>query len=221
MTRPLCHSSHCHSSRCRASLRRWSLVRHAVVAVALVAVPACNAVLAIEERTFEPCQTYCDTLDTACTGNLQQYQNKDTCLKACALIEPGDFDAPTGDTLACRVKNAELAVNGDKQKLCTLAGFAGVAAGGVTDCVTDRCKTYCGFMTEVCAGVSTIGNDFEECLSSCGRTPDNPAWGPEDVNVKDHDNSIQCRIWHLSVATTADSHCAHAEGVVKCDGVIP
>lgn len=195
--------------------------RLCAVVLAAFAVPACNAVLGIEDRTFDPCQTYCDTLETACTGDFQQYQNEETCLEACKLIDVGDFEAPAGDTLACRYKNAvDAKTTGEPDVHCVLAGFAGVA-DGQPGCVANRCATYCELMTTVCAGSSAIGNDFEQCLTDCGKTPDNPAWGPVDVDVKDHDNSIQCRLWHLSVATTAISHCAHAEGVTKCDGVIP
>lgn len=204
---------------CANGLRR--VVGMGVAGSALLYVAACNAVLGIEERTFDACQTYCDTIQAACTGDLQQYQNAETCLGACALFEAGDFDDPRGNTLACRINQALAARNtGEPDLHCPLAGLVGMGPAGEAECVQDQCQVYCEFMTTVCAGSSPLG-EFEECRTDCASVPNNPKFGPVDVKVKDYDDSIQCRSWHLAVATTNLVHCSHADGSAKCNGMPP
>jgi hypothetical protein len=183
----------------------------------------CNDVLGFEERTFDPCVEYCDLMETTCTQTNAEYQDEAACLATCALLEPGNVANPVGNTVACRVDAVKRAKETQAfEELCPAAGPGGFNGSGEQVC-GDRCSTYCELMAEVCGGLSDVAAlDLESCLTLCSNVPDNPAYDPTNGDVKDHDNSIQCRFWHLGVGTTAPNpHCAHADGTTKCDGVFP
>ncbi len=197
------------------------------IAVVLLGVPvallACNGVLGFEERTLDPCVQYCDTIQTSCVQARQQYQDEESCLATCRLLPPGTEERKQGNTVLCRLDVASQVEGGDDPALlCPAAGPSGFDALGTQVC-GDRCTTYCDLIVEVCSGRSAVADlDLESCLSLCSMVPDNPAFDPSVGDIKDHDDSIQCRMWHLAVATTAaDPHCAHADGTSKCDGVFP
>jgi hypothetical protein len=190
-------------------------------AVSLFAVVACNDVLGFDERTFDPCVQYCDAIQTTCVQKNAQYQDETSCLATCALIEPGDPESPTGNTIACRneaVKRAQTTQALDQH--CSAAGPSGFDGSSQQVC-GDRCTSYCELMAQICAGKSDVAAlDLENCLTLCSGVPDNPGYDPSNGEIKDHDDSIQCRLWHLAVASTIpDPHCAHADGGSKCDGV--
>lgn len=186
----------------------------------LVLLSACNGVLGLEERTFDLCTQYCDAIQNSCVQANAQYQDDATCRATCALFEAGDADDPTGNTIACRfdqLKKAEEA--GTLDEVCPAAGPGGFNRSSLQVC-GNRCETYCTLMKSTCVGKSPVADlDDESCRSLCGDVRDNPAYDPTNSDVKDHDDSIQCRLWHLSVASTApDPHCSHADGATKCDG---
>ena len=188
--------------------------------VALVLLSGCNGVLGLEERTFDACTQYCDTIRNDCVQANAQYQDDASCRATCELLEPGESDNPVGNTVACRFEQLNKASSGQSvDALCPAAGPSGFDRSSVQVC-GDRCETYCTLMKTVCAGRSPVADlDTEACLSLCNDVPDNPAYDPSNSDVKDHDDSIQCRLWHLSVASTIpDPHCSHADGTTKCDG---
>lgn len=183
---------------------------------------ACNGVLGLDERTFDPCTQYCDEIQNACVQANAQYQDDASCRETCALLPPGESDDPVGNTIACRYEELKKAIASQTtEAMCPAAGPGGFNRSSQQVC-GDRCTTYCELMKSVCAGKSPVADlDLETCLSLCNSVPDNPAYDPTNSDVKDHDDSIQCRMWHLSVATTAaDPHCAHADGTSKCDGML-
>lgn len=206
---------------------RRRLPHHVALAVAaMVSLVACNAVLGIEERTLDPCAQYCETIAANCVDDHRQYQSDDVCLAACARLEAGDAEKTTGNTVSCRLAEAEAAKS-DPVEHCATAGFAGRSPSGDQPC-GPLCPNYCELIKSICPGTAPAKLPAEECESLCLAVPKNPNYTPEDLNIKDHDNSIECRVWHLGVATKdfadgleSSAHCAHAEGLVKCDGVIP
>jgi hypothetical protein len=138
-------------------------------AVSLFAVVACNDVLGFDERTFDPCVQYCDAIQTTCVQKNAQYQDETSCLATCALIEPGDPDNPTGNTIACRneaVKRAQTTQALDQH--CSAAGPSGFDGSSQQVC-GDRCTSYCELMAQICAGKSDVAAlDLENCLTQPG-----------------------------------------------------
>jgi len=187
------------------------------------ALGGCNGILGFDERTFDACTQYCDSIANTCVQANAQYQDAESCKATCALLPPGDSAEPVGNTVACRFETLEQAKDtGAVDSLCPAAGPAGFDDASQQVC-GDRCNTYCDLMKTICSGKADIAAlDLETCLTECSKVTDNPAFDPTNGDIKDHDDSIQCRLWHLSVATTApDPHCAHAEGKTKCDGIFP
>lgn len=55
------------------------------------------------------CQLYCDTFFANCTGPLNPYTDEAECLAVCAMWEPGMEGDFSGDTVWCRLTNAQYA----------------------------------------------------------------------------------------------------------------
>ncbi|MBI4448679.1 cupredoxin family copper-binding protein [Candidatus Woesearchaeota archaeon] len=74
------------------------------------------------------CADYCTSVQTACVGDNQQYENAQTCLAQCASYRIGTPGETTGDTLSCRTYHAQVASAVDPAVHCTHAGPSG---GGI------------------------------------------------------------------------------------------
>jgi len=183
-----------------------------LIALPLIALPiACNGILGIEERTLDAtaglsCETYCETTQQNCTGDFAIYASLETCMLTCAQLPLGTADNETsGNTIACRLRNANLASEtGEFDTHCPAAGPGGDATCG------DDCEGYCDLMAAFCPSEFS---DEEECLEVCAGVPTDGYYAVPGLN-EDH---IQCRLWHLTSATLDDSHCDHANGAVKCE----
>ena len=180
------------------------------------ALAACNGVLGIEERELVEaeaelsCELYCDTTAANCTGDFQQYESREACIAMCGELELGAEGDTSGNTVGCRLRNAELAQEtGELGDHCPLAGPAGCG---------DRCTNFCAVFVPACGSLSPGVEDEAKCLAFCQASADNPDWTPLADDLRDHDASIQCRLWHLANATLApDVHCGHANGTTKCE----
>lgn len=142
------------------------------------------------------CAEYCATVMPNCVMTLQQYKTVDSCMAACALFPPGEAGAESGDSLACRVTHAALAVD-TPDPHCRHAGPSG---GGVCGA---PCDAYCDLVMGACE----IYADDGECMDTC-------AGFPEVGNYSTHENlgdSVECRIAHATMATAdPQSHCGPA-----------
>lgn len=155
------------------------------------------------------CQTYCDTIAASCTGEFAQYTSATTCRELCLLLPPGTPDDQIGNTVGCRLHQAELAVEvGEPDQHCTEAGPGGNGVCG------QNCEAYCVGLEQACS--ARFGGAFDgqaDCVQACELLPD---------EVRFHagisaGNSIQCRLWHLSAASVDPSaHCGHALGEAPC-----
>lgn len=181
------------------------------------ALAACNGVLGIEERELVEaeaelsCELYCDTAAANCTADLQQYESREACLAMCQQLPTGTAGDTSTDSVACRLRNAELAAEtGEVGDHCPLAGPRGCG---------DRCANFCAVFVASCGGGrSPSAADVDTCLAFCAGSPSNPEWTPQDDDLRDHDASIECRLWHLANAALApDVHCGHADGTTKCE----
>lgn len=207
----------------RAAARRRRIFAGALATglVALtIAAMGCNGILGIDERTLAAdegalsCQAYCDTIQATCTAEFQEYQTPEACLSTCGQLPLGTESDTSGNTVGCRLHNVQLAKDtGELVDYCPISGPVGGGSCG------DRCENFCALFVPTCAAYTTYA-DQASCLAFCQQSPDNPVWDPRDPNQKDHDASIQCRIWHLANAVLDPTlHCTHADGTAKCEGL--
>ena len=168
------------------------------------------------------CERYCDAVMTACdpedpdAARLPQYGDMAQCLAVCGRLDPGRPGDRNVNTVECRVHQAELA-RYEVLDACPKAGPEGRGACG------GSCESYCALMMAVCTAESVTGfggefyfDTFDQCLEQCGDVPDG---GPFWQSVDDFylGNTLQCRLFHLSVAALdAFEHCEHAKGVSVC-----
>jgi hypothetical protein len=189
-----------------ASLR--SLALFALLALGL---GACQAIAGIEDRTLDPnatsthadskqCKDYCAVVMSNCSGDNSVYTTEELCLGVCAELEPGDPNEPSGNTVACRVQQADFAAR-EPADHCKAAG-----PGGNDVCGSD-CDAYCALYPKVCRTnyeyLSTA-----DCLKACSGLTKQDSFNV----VTDHGgDTIECRLVHVSSATVKpDEHCPHA-----------
>jgi hypothetical protein len=167
------------------------------------ALGACQSLAGIEDRTFDDaCNNYCTLASEVCTGSAQLYATEQTCLGVCKLFQAGDPNEPTGDTLACRVKQLELAQQTNEPGgAADYCAHAGPATNGT--CATN-CTTYCSLFSEACP----TGLEPMDCVSRCAGLEDT---GGFDANSNYYGDTLQCRFVHISAATlNPTEHCPHA-----------
>lgn len=180
-----------------------SVLRLSIVSVAAA---ACHHIAGIEDRELAGenvsslCTSYCDTVMEACRGDNAVYNARETCLGVCALLPQGDRLEPgTGNTVACRMRQAELALEIEPAAHCRNA-----SPGGHGVCGTN-CEAYCSLLEDSCPNEY---RETEDCLRTCAGFEDR---GILDV-LTDHDgNNVQCRLVHVSSATVQpEEHCRHS-----------
>jgi hypothetical protein len=187
---------------------RFDISKLALGAVVCLALGACQAIAGIEDRTLDPnampsdsalCKRYCDKVMSVCTGENAVYTTDALCLGVCAHMDPGDPLEPVGNTVACRMHEAQSAER-EPADHCRFMG-----PGGGDQCGSD-CEAYCELFPKVCPDDAKYSS--EGCLKACRGLLDQDRF---DV-VEDHEgDSIECRLVHVSSATVKpDEHCAHS-----------
>lgn len=177
-----------------------------------LAEPAAEALLgsAPDAGASSPCEEYCDTVLAACgpepSGrDYSVYDSRYTCLYQCALLPAGTPGDETGNSAACRVSSARVALQfpGERPSACPAAGPGGNGVCG------SNCEGYCTLMAAECPGFF----DAAGCAASCAATAD---LGGFDTSRIEGD-SVQCRLYHLQAASVSPlNHCAHAAGAFPC-----
>jgi hypothetical protein len=163
-----------------------------------------------EAATASPCEVYCSTVADSCTAEDAVFTNRSTCLAYCERLPPGDEGDAEGNSVACRLTQAELAAaTGEPDVHCPLAGPGGDGTCG------DNCESYCDVFAGVCTTRFEQGYaDVADCVDACDN--DTPDLGGYDTSM-DEGDSIQCRLWHLSAAAVDPTfHCVHADGENPC-----
>lgn len=183
-------------------LRLWAL------ATTSVAVFSCSNILGIEERTYTPaplCDAYCAEVAEACTGDFLLYTSVESCLGTCAELPEGKEGDAAGNTVQCRRKQAQLAKQtGELAQYCRRAGPGGEGTCG------SNCEGFCSVMIPVCG--PAFFESEQACADKCAAVPDH-----HDYRVPaPYDDSVQCRLYHVTSATLAIEHCPHANGEDKC-----
>jgi hypothetical protein len=159
------------------------------------------------------CENYCQTIMTTCTGANAQFANTAECMRLCATNPDGAFKDVSGNTKDCRIYHAYAAVATNNATLhCPHAGHTGGGACGT------YCEVYCNLATTVCTGANQLYSNLAACTSAC---PTIPGTGKIGDTMG---NTVQCRIYHLGVASTdaasATLHCPHANATAtsQCVG---
>lgn len=197
----------------------WTLIGSLLGVSGVLASVGCADLIGLEKRdalpgvldpdtnivTTEACMEYCDTVLEACTGQHAVYTTRTTCLGVCNALEPGNPDEPSGNTLACRARQAQTALTQDApDELCPSAGPPG---GGVCG---DDCESYCSLMKQACPEEYA---SVADCEQSCAGLTDG---GPYNVETYYTGDTLQCRFIHLSTSfSEPNPHCGHAEFVAK------
>jgi hypothetical protein len=149
------------------------------------------------------CETYCAQVKANCEGDLAVYASDDICMSTCGAMPVGTLDDVSGNTLGCRQYHSGAAAM-DAATHCPHAGPGGAGFCG------SNCESYCSLMATVCKGEYA---DDAECMATCETFVDTE---PFSANIKSG-NTLQCRLYHLSVATTDNIHCGHV-GAMPADG---
>jgi hypothetical protein len=193
---------------------------------------ACASVLGIEDAELDPllggtggddpttlCDDYCSATATNCTGDFLQYTSDTVCRGVCDELPEGDLDSPVGNTVACRLNNANEAAQIGPDTECSAAG-----PGSDGEC-GDNCDSFCLLLQGLCIDVfnATYQGNIANCRSDC------------EANIVDlfeqnnttfssllstEGNDLQCRLYHVTQAVLdADTHCQHANGAGPCAAV--
>lgn len=195
---------------------RRMLLAAAIALAAPIAlfVISCKGVLDIPERkydsTLDPeaapgCADYCAAALSGCTATASLYASVDTCTKTCAVLAPGKNGDTTGNTIGCRKYQAEAAqMTGETADTCPAAGPGGDGKCG------SNCESYCELLKAICP---TQYATLDDCPAACAKVPDKGGFHEPTPD----ENSIQCRLFHLTSATLLpEHHCPHAIGLAVC-----
>jgi hypothetical protein len=163
--------------------------------------------------TTEECVDYCDTVMAACAADHAVYTTRDTCIRVCGALDPGDPSEPAGNTLACRHRQATNALTQEApDEFCPAAGPAGAGVCG------DDCEVYCQLLEDTCEAEYLAVAD---CEGSCAALADGGAFNVDEFY--DGDN-LDCRLIHLSASFAVPAtHCGHAryESTLHCTPKAP
>ena len=162
------------------------------------------------------CESYCQTVQEACTGDNAQYADEAECIAHCsayAAWPTGANGDTAGNTIGCRSYHAGVALQEDAALHCAHAGPSGGNVCG------SWCEVYCDLSDKNCTGDDTLYDDDAACLAGCEGFSEEGAAGDAEGDT------IQCRIYHLGVAGNDDgggagTHCPHgsADGGGVCSG---
>lgn len=141
------------------------------------------------------CAAYCSQVMDNCSGDLAVYASDDICLSTCGHLPVGTLADVSGNSLGCRLYHSGAAKD-EPGTHCSHAGPGGAGFCGA------NCESYCSLMASVCTGAYA---DEAECMSTCETFVDVE---PFNANIKTG-NTLQCRLYHLSVASVDNIHCGH------------
>lgn len=155
------------------------------------------------------CEAYCTAITANCTGMNAVYASVAECMSVCGDITWADGDDVTesgpidGNTLACRQYHAGVAAD-DGDLHCPHAADHGAGVCG------SLCEAYCEMALSICTGADELYASGEECMTACAAFDDS---GSNPVSLATSGDTVQCRLYHLGVASREDMrslHCPHA-----------
>jgi hypothetical protein len=135
-----------------------------------------------------PCDIYCNELLANCREFIGAVDPPAACQAACSeILAPGTFNDESGDSVACRTRQAVRARK--DPAFCTAALFDG---GGI--CINTPCDDYCDQMAGTCPDMF---QSRPQCLAACQLYPTggDPQGG----------NSLECRLFQLGQGNCEDA----------------
>ena len=160
------------------------------------------------------CDAYCERVQAACVDDAAVYTGAATCLGVCGALPPGAPGDESGNSVECRLRQAEHAIDTAEPAIhCPGAGPGGDGTCG------QNCESYCVLLQRLCpARFDAAYDGLSACAAACTEIPDP---GGFTITVSQGD-SLQCRLWHVSAATVDPSmHCGHAAGDAPCVAASP
>jgi hypothetical protein len=146
------------------------------------------------------CESYCDTVMDACTGNFAVYPSLEVCLAVCEKLPLGEEGDSEGNSVQCRYRAARSLTEPPAD--CPAAGPGGAGRCG------DNCEAYCGLMDAVCEAERLPSVD--ECVAKCAALRDrdelpldhnDSRYSAGAIRARDFDgDTVQCRLVHVSLA---------------------
>lgn len=182
----------------------------------------CRGIIGVEGHELIDklsCENYCALMKVSCTGENLQYpadsnseaDTDEACMKMCALFEPGTLDDTEKNTLGCRIRVLDTFGKVDEPELCRSVGPVGEGLCG------SSCEAYCKSLEALCP--TLFASLVDDCMTFCG---DIANCGGYVADSARDDNSLQCRVFHLTSASIdATTHCPHAIGVGHCEDTAP
>jgi hypothetical protein len=161
------------------------------------------------------CEDYCRTVMVACIEGDQVYESVSQCMDACAVLELGETDDTTEDTVGCRQYHAYSALISPEVH-CSHAGPSGDG-----HCGEENCPSYCKLLASACASdfESEFGTDEDAtlaCETACADIEGSEADSFYTVEPAPEGDNLQCRIYHTVLAFDASSECESALGGADC-----
>jgi hypothetical protein len=149
------------------------------------------------------CDEYCTAVMRNCTDTNAVYASREECLAVCAHLPSGDPADPTGNTVACRLKEAKAARNSDEPAFhCPEAG-----PGGEGEC-GENCESYCLLTSELC-DLETMP-EGDECLRQCSALRDLGTDGTINRYNAERDragDTLQCRLVYTTASALDPAEC--------------
>ncbi|MBL8739798.1 MAG: hypothetical protein JNK04_01855 [Myxococcales bacterium] len=157
------------------------------------------------------CATYCDAVQTSCTGAFAVYGSRDACLAVCAALPAGEPGDVAGNTIQCRLASAASAA-AEPAYYCASAGPSGNGVCG------SSCDALCSISEAVCTGDAAQWSSTSACMADCADLADLETYSVDPAAAMYAGDHVQCRIFHASASALADPHvhCAHAGGEPPC-----
>lgn len=145
------------------------------------------------------CNAYCTTIRANCAvlvmGTQQYNHGIDNCLANCQHFPSGTSADLVGNTLGCRLNQAEAAA-AEWPLHCVEAGPGGAGTCG------DNCEGYCTLALGNCPGAYP---DVAGCMAACTAIPDDVKY---DMTVN-HGDSLACRFHFLVLAAMHPELCQY------------
>jgi hypothetical protein len=192
--------------------------------IALAHTAGCRDVIGIDKHRFiaadsavpgelVSCQSYCDDVLKSCTADeLKPYKDAMDCLAVCKHLPPGSKpDATSDNSVSCRAHYAEEASGAERDMLfCPAAtpGGGGPTMAGAPSC-GDNCDAYCDLYKQICPETP-----LDQCETRCRGLPDRGMYSAV-TDFSDYDDTIQCRIAHLTAAARASYNAGNAKDAAE------
>jgi hypothetical protein len=145
------------------------------------------------------CQSYCQNVQTICTGDNLQFRDDQDCAALCDSWDIGDADDIGDNTIGCRMHYLSFAAMSEVDAVanCRFAGPHGAGKCG------GSCENFCLLTQTVCTGEQAEFNSYDQCQKRC------KGWDATLPYTYDATgDNFACRMSHLTEAGRDPiSHC--------------